>query len=143
LTTLIQRNSYTQRHGSAERGAGIEEDLCYAGLPSHLWFFDGARLPLMSGSEEIATVQRRVIQAPSEGMSPIMAEQGESLVMVDAGALAVPRCREDAEIGVLEAVNKPRVDLGLSHHTSRHDWEQSTSSLNETPEMQLHEWFPP
>ncbi len=94
----------------------------------HLWLFDGAHLRLMSTSGTDDSVELRMIQEPGEGYVADMAEEGESVLIVDAederlllrnaalgedpvtapitNALLVPLMQEDAEIGVLEAVNK-------------------------------------
>jgi transcriptional regulator with GAF, ATPase, and Fis domain len=94
----------------------------------HLWLFDGAQLRLMSSSGADATVQPRMIQEPGDGYVADMAEEGAALLIADAederlvlrnsvldedsetppvtNALVVPLMQEDAEIGVLEAVNK-------------------------------------
>ena len=94
----------------------------------HLWLFDGDQLRLMSSSGRDATVEPGMIQAPGEGYTADMAEEGEALLITEAGderlvrrnaslgdppvtppvttALLVPLMHDDAEIGVLEAVNK-------------------------------------
>jgi transcriptional regulator with GAF, ATPase, and Fis domain len=94
----------------------------------HLWLFDGAHLRLMSSSGADASVELRMVQEPGEGYVADMAEEGESVLIVDAdderfllrngalsedsatppitNALLVPLMQEEAEIGVLEAVNK-------------------------------------
>jgi len=94
----------------------------------HLWLFDGAQLRLMSSSGADATVELRMIQEPGEGYVADMAEEGEPLLIADAdderlalrnaalpasdttppvtNVLLVPLMQEDAEVGVLEAVNK-------------------------------------
>jgi multidrug resistance efflux pump/transcriptional regulator with GAF, ATPase, and Fis domain len=94
----------------------------------HLWLFDGDQLRLMSSSGKDATVEPGMIQAAGEGYTADMAEEGEALLIAEAGderlvrrnaslgdppatppvttALLVPLMHDDAEIGVLEAVNK-------------------------------------
>jgi RND family efflux transporter MFP subunit len=94
----------------------------------HLWLFEEGVLRLMSSSGIDLTVETGMIQAPGEGYVADMAEEGEPLLIADAGdehllrrnavlgdppasppittALIVPLMQEDAEVGVLEAVNK-------------------------------------
>jgi RND family efflux transporter MFP subunit len=94
----------------------------------HLWMFDGEILRLISthGSDE--TVETGMSQAPGEGYVADMAEEGEPLLIADpdderlaarnsilsntsksapvTNALLVPLMQDEAEIGVLEAINK-------------------------------------
>lgn len=89
----------------------------------HLWLFDGATLTLMSTSGSDATVRVGMTQAPGEGYVADMAEEGVSLLIADpdderlrirnAGAstpvwtaMMAPLMQDEAEVGVLEAVNK-------------------------------------
>ena len=94
----------------------------------HLWLFDGAVLRLMSSSGEDATVQPRMTQSVGEGYVADMAEEGEPLLIADpederlnrrnavlhdddeaqpiTTALLVPLLQDNAEVGILEAVNK-------------------------------------
>jgi RND family efflux transporter MFP subunit len=94
----------------------------------HLWLFDGAALRLVSSAGEDATVQVGSTQAAGEGYVGDMAEEGEPLLIDDsdderlarrnagadvdgtippvANALLVPLLQDEAEVGVLEAVNK-------------------------------------
>ena len=94
----------------------------------HLWMFDGEHLRLMSSAGEDDTVEAGMTQAPGEGYVADMAEEGESQLIADpdderltvrnakldaesdskpvTNALLVPLMQDDAEIGVLEAVNK-------------------------------------
>ncbi|HEY3705397.1 MAG TPA: GAF domain-containing protein [Terracidiphilus sp.] len=94
----------------------------------HLWLFDGAVLRLVATSGEDATVDRGLTQAPGEGYVADMAEAGEVLLIADAederlaqrnsaapadgeiplvrDALMVPLMQDEAEVGVLEAINK-------------------------------------
>lgn len=96
-------------------------------LPSqavHLWMFDGDTLRLMASHGEDATVTVGETQAPGEGYVADMAEEGESIVIADpdderllqrnrvasgspvTNALLVPLMQDDAEVGVLEAINR-------------------------------------
>lgn len=94
----------------------------------HLWLFDGDVLRLMASNGEDATVEQGVTQAPGEGYVADMAEEGDPLLIDDPGderlalrnqgtdpesaippvqnALLVPLIQDEAEVGVLEAVNK-------------------------------------
>lgn len=94
----------------------------------HLWLFEGEVLKLMSTSGTDSTVEPGMMMAPGDGYVADMAEEGEPLLIADAGderllrrnavlgdppatppittALMVPLMQEDAEVGVLEAVNK-------------------------------------
>ena len=94
----------------------------------HLWLFDGDELRLVSSNGEDGTVEIGVTQAPGEGYVADMAEEGVPLLIVDAdderlsrrnaaadadsdispvrNAVLVPLLQDDAEIGVLEAINK-------------------------------------
>ncbi len=94
----------------------------------HLWLFDGEILRLMASGGEDATVQQGITQAPGRGYVADMAEEGEALLIDDADderltqrnaplaanpsttpittALLVPLMQGEAEVGVLEAVNK-------------------------------------
>src|SRR6202789_2367738 len=97
----------------------------------HLWLFDGDELRLMAAHGEDATVEPGAVQLPEEGYVAAMAEEGEPLLIADAGderlgrrnavlasmaeeqrtepvtnALVVPLMQDESEIGVLEAVNR-------------------------------------
>ncbi len=92
----------------------------------HLWLFDGPHLRLVSREGEDETVDVGTTETPGEGYVADMAEEGEPLLIADpdderllarnAGrpddsqpvlnALVVPLIQDDAEIGVLEAVNR-------------------------------------
>ena len=94
----------------------------------HLWMFDGEILRLVSTHGEDSTVETGMTQAPGEGYVADMAEEGEAQLIVDAAderlttrnahldaesdaapvtnALLVPLMQDEAEIGVLEAINK-------------------------------------
>jgi transcriptional regulator with GAF, ATPase, and Fis domain/biotin carboxyl carrier protein len=94
----------------------------------HLWLFDGDVLRLMASSGADDTVERGMTQAAGEGYVADMAEEGESLLIDDPGderlsrrnsslgdepttppvtsALLIPLMQDEAEVGVLEAVNK-------------------------------------
>jgi RND family efflux transporter MFP subunit len=94
----------------------------------HLWLFDGEILRLVSTHGEDATVEVGMTQAPGEGYVADMAEEGDGLLIADGdderlaarnspldaessaspvtNALLVPLMQDDAEVGVLEAVNK-------------------------------------
>jgi transcriptional regulator with GAF, ATPase, and Fis domain/biotin carboxyl carrier protein len=94
----------------------------------HLWLFDGDELRLVASNGEDATVQVGVTQAPGDGYVADMAEEGIPLLITDAdderlgarnaaadadsdippvrNAVLVPLMQDDAEIGVLEAINK-------------------------------------
>ncbi|HUX43286.1 MAG TPA: GAF domain-containing protein, partial [Terracidiphilus sp.] len=94
----------------------------------HLWLFDGDTLRLVSSAGEDATVESGMLQAAGEGYVADMAEEGESVLITDAGderfaqrnaalgggsealaitnALLVPLMQDESEVGVLEAVNR-------------------------------------
>jgi transcriptional regulator with GAF, ATPase, and Fis domain/multidrug resistance efflux pump len=94
----------------------------------HLWLFESDILRLMASSGDDATVEPRATQAAGEGYVGDMAEEGDPLLIADpederlaqrnAGlgedaptppivtALLVPLMQDEAEVGVLEAVNK-------------------------------------
>ena len=94
----------------------------------HLWMFDGEILRLISTHGEDSTVETGMTQEPGEGYVADMAEEGEALLIADAdderltsrnshldpesgtapvtNALLVPLMQDEAEIGVLEAINK-------------------------------------
>jgi RND family efflux transporter MFP subunit len=94
----------------------------------HLWMFDGGILRLMATSGADATVETGVTQTAGEGYVGDMAEEGDPLLIDDASderlvrrnaglgdepatplirtAVLVPLMDGDAEVGVLEAVNK-------------------------------------
>ena len=90
----------------------------------HLWMFDGDTLRLMASQGEDATVTVGETQGPGEGYVADMAEEGESLIIADPdderlavrnraasgspvlNALLVPLMQDDAEVGVLEAINR-------------------------------------
>ncbi len=94
----------------------------------HLWMFDGEVLRLISTHGEDSTVETGMTQAPGEGYVADAAEEGEALLIADAdderltsrnvllkeeseaapvtNALVVPLMQDEAEIGVLEAINK-------------------------------------
>jgi RND family efflux transporter MFP subunit len=94
----------------------------------HLWMFDGEVLRLISTHGEDSTVDTGMTQVPGEGYVADAAEEGEALLIVDAddtrltsrnvllkeeseaapvtNALIVPLMQDEAEIGVLEAINK-------------------------------------
>jgi GAF domain-containing protein len=97
----------------------------------HLWLFDGDLLRLMSSSGYDPTVSPTTVAAVGEDYVADMAEEGEPLLIADSedkrlqrrnaniddaagvsaelmvrNALLVPLLQDDAEIGVLEAINK-------------------------------------
>ena len=94
----------------------------------HLWLFDAGVLRLVSTCGEDATVETGIAQTPGQGYVADMAEDGESLLIdnpdderlvrrnaaVDGhtgippvtDALLVPLLQDEAEVGVLEAINK-------------------------------------
>jgi RND family efflux transporter MFP subunit len=91
----------------------------------HLWLFDGDVLTLKASSGADETVYVGMTQAPGEGYVADMAEEGETLLIADPGderlrmrneetassiwtAMLVPLMQDEAEVGVLEAVNKMR-----------------------------------
>lgn len=94
----------------------------------HLWLFDAEMLRLMATSGDDASVKLQMTQHPGEGYVADMAEEGEVLLIDDPHdsrldprnswlgrspvtppirtALLVPLMQDDAEVGVLEAINK-------------------------------------
>jgi GAF domain-containing protein len=94
----------------------------------HLWMFEGDALRLKASHGEDATVEEGMTQAPGEGYVADMAEEGEPLLIDDpederfalrnasldessdvppvTNALLVPLIQDEAEIGVLEAINR-------------------------------------
>ena len=94
----------------------------------HLWLFDGEVLRLVSTSGDDATVEVGTTQVAGEGYVADMAEEGEPLLIDDpnderliqrnaslnppggfpqvTNALLVPLLQDDAEVGVVEAINK-------------------------------------
>jgi len=94
----------------------------------HLWMFDGDNLRLMASAGEDPTAGVGETQSQGEGYVADMAEEGESLLIVDpdderlvqrnralsattlansvSNALLVPLMQDDAEVGVLEAINR-------------------------------------
>jgi len=94
----------------------------------HLWLFEGEVLRLMSSSGQDTSVEIGMTQAAGAGYVGDMAEEGEPLLIdnpaderltrrnaaVDsnsgippvANALVVPLLQDEAEVGVLEAVNR-------------------------------------
>jgi RND family efflux transporter MFP subunit len=94
----------------------------------HLWLFDGADLRLVSSEGSDDTVEVGATEAPGEGYVADMAEEGEPLLIADesderlqarnarrpeqsavapvSDVLLVPLMQDDAEIGVLEAINR-------------------------------------
>ena len=94
----------------------------------HLWMFDGEVLRLIATHGIDATVEAGMTQSAGEGYAADMAEEGEALLIADASderlaarnarldpasgampvtnALLVPLMEGDAEIGILEAINK-------------------------------------
>ena len=94
----------------------------------HLWLFDGPNLRLVSSEGADDTVEAGMVEAPGEGYVADMAEEGEPLLIDDAGderlqlrnarrpeestippvsdAVLVPLVQDEAEVGVLEAVNR-------------------------------------
>jgi multidrug resistance efflux pump/GAF domain-containing protein len=89
----------------------------------HLWLFEGETLTVMASSGFDDTVRIGMTQAPGEGYVADMAEEGAALLIADAEdprlaersqrgsspiwtAMMVPLTQDDAEVGVLEAVNK-------------------------------------
>jgi RND family efflux transporter MFP subunit len=100
-------------------------------LPSqamHLWLFDGDILRLMASKGADLSVEIGATQAPGQGYVADMAEEGDPLLIDDPEderllhrnavlgdepatpavrtALLVPLMQDEAEVGVLEAVNK-------------------------------------
>ena len=94
----------------------------------HLWLFEGNVLRLMASHGEDATVEEGVTQSAGEGYVADMAEEGEPLLIDDpederlalrnanldesseaspvTNALLVPLIQDEAEIGVIEAINR-------------------------------------
>jgi transcriptional regulator with GAF, ATPase, and Fis domain/multidrug resistance efflux pump len=94
----------------------------------HLWMFDGDDLRLVASEGEDDTVAVGMTEAPGEGYVADMAEEGEPLLIDDAedvrlqarnarrsedgtappvsDALLVPLMQDEAEVGVLEAINR-------------------------------------
>jgi len=94
----------------------------------HLWLFDGADLRLVSSEGADDTVAVGTTEAPGEGYVADMAEEGEPVLIADesderlqkrnarlpeestippvSNALLVPLMQDEAEIGVLEAINR-------------------------------------
>jgi len=94
----------------------------------HLWLYDAGSLRLLSSSGQDCTVELGNTQAPGEGYVADMAETGESLLIDDPdderialrnqtfdpdsgmmpvmNALLVPLMQDEAEVGVLEAINR-------------------------------------
>jgi RND family efflux transporter MFP subunit len=94
----------------------------------HLWLFDSANLRLVSSEGADDTVEVGMIESPGEGYVADMAEEGEPLLIADesderlqarnarrteeratppvTNALLVPLMQDEAEIGVLEAINR-------------------------------------
>lgn len=92
----------------------------------HLWLFDGGTLTLVSSAGHDPTVQVGQRQSAGEGYVADMAEEGVPLLIADpsdarlvarnAGhstpvrtAMLAPLMQDEAEVGVLEAVNKEAV----------------------------------
>ncbi len=94
----------------------------------HLWLFDGEELKLASRAGADDTVEVGATQAPGEGYVADMAEEGVPLLIAEesderlrvrnegrsetsnvpgvSNALLVPLMQDEAEIGVLEAINR-------------------------------------
>ena len=94
----------------------------------HLWLFDGDILRLTASSGDDASVTLLMSQRPGDGYVADMAEEGEVLLIDDpaderlarrnarlgpspatppiTNALLVPVLQDEAEVGVLEAINK-------------------------------------
>lgn len=94
----------------------------------HLWLFDGNDLRLMATSGYDPTIEVKAVQAAGEGYVADMAEEGTPVLIADpsderlqkrnaaiagqdgaqpvTGALLVPLMQDDAEVGVIEAINK-------------------------------------
>jgi RND family efflux transporter MFP subunit len=94
----------------------------------HLWLFEGGVLRLVSSQGADATVELGMMQKPGEGYVADMAEEGEPLLIDDpdderlsmrnsaadeasgislvTNALLVPLIQDEAEVGVLEAINR-------------------------------------
>ncbi len=95
----------------------------------HLWLFDGGVLTLKASAGVDETVYVGMTQAPGEGYVADMAEEGATLVIADPAderlrlrtgesqtavrtAMLVPLLEDEAEVGVLEAINKVRDGAG-------------------------------
>jgi RND family efflux transporter MFP subunit len=94
----------------------------------HLWLFDGAVLRLVATAGEDATIEAGMTMATGEGYVADMAEEGEPLVIDNPederlavrnaaydeasgvapvnDALLVPLIQDEAEVGVVEAINR-------------------------------------
>ncbi len=91
----------------------------------HLWLFDGGALRLVSTSGTDDTIEAGMTQAPGDGYVADMAEEGEPLLIDDpdderltlrnqgvatdfpiTNVLIVPLIQDEAEVGVIEAVNR-------------------------------------
>ena len=94
----------------------------------HLWMFDGEILRLISSQGDDASVEVGSMQSAGEGYVADMAEEGEPLLIDDpdderlgkrnavadpesaispvTNVLLVPLMQDDAEVGVLEAINR-------------------------------------
>ncbi len=94
----------------------------------HLWLFDAGALRLVSTCGEDPTVEVGIAQTPGQGYVADMAEDGEPLLIDDpdderlvrrnafaegdtgippvTDVLLVPLLQDEAEVGVLEAINK-------------------------------------
>ena len=94
----------------------------------HLWMFDDAHLRLMASSGSDATVEIGITQAPGQGYVGDMAEEGDPLLIDDAederlrlrnanlgdqpltppviSVLLIALMQDEAEVGVIEAVNR-------------------------------------
>ncbi|MBV8673589.1 MAG: efflux RND transporter periplasmic adaptor subunit [Acidobacteriaceae bacterium] len=94
----------------------------------HLWLFDGEVLRLVASEGGDATVELGMLQAPGDGYVADTAEKGEPLLIADADderlalrnagiednseigpvadVLIAPLFQDEAEVGVLEAINK-------------------------------------
>jgi len=94
----------------------------------NLWLFDGSDLRMVAGEGADNTVELGMIEAPGEGYVADMAEEGEPLLIDNpdderllarnarrseestappvSNALVVPLMQDDAEVGVLEAINR-------------------------------------
>ena len=89
----------------------------------HLWLFDGDVLTVMATAGQDPTVCVGLTQQPGAGYVADMAEEGEPLILADPEderlrlrsgesdspvwtAMLVPLMDDEAEVGVLEAVNK-------------------------------------
>jgi len=94
----------------------------------NLWMFDGADLRMVAGVGHDDTVELGTIEAPGAGYVADMAEEGEPLLIDDpdderlqarnarrsegstmtpvSNVLLVPLIQDEAEVGVLEAINR-------------------------------------